>query len=638
MTNILAGLHGFKPTDTFQGCQYSGDEQAGQLCMGHVCNALQTLQYVNKQDLQIYDHTVQFDDGTVVTAHRCFGQYSADVHVPRTGSLKPGQFYWVPGCVARYDLTKDGKNCISNGDLAGEEMITAVGDADTVSTQTTKTLKDAELPACGASPDGSIIRSYAMVVLPGDTTTEETSQQASGVKVSDAHIPSKGPFSISCIVKLNEDIVPDYSFTEKTNELDCGYTVWNPVKPGVVSSSDGEDWYAECPGNICPIMGSFSPSRFSIHYVNRTNPWPNYNTNFINYEYSQIGYREIAAYHDGEPLLITDYAAKSPYWDKVTTDELKTYEGEYTDFWEKNNEIANSAPYESYCKWKTKYKREYAKGTRVVTIDDNKNYYYGTVYSSEYERKVITVAGGNPYKVGEEVTIQKTDGTVESYVYNEDDSTTYTLITYSIFTIKDYQYKKYIYESNKKITFGKQPFPVCHPPGYMIGMNYCGLFWYNGNHILAGKITNFESEYQYEHIVSDEILLGEYYHVCMTYDEDGETCLYITQMKDLIAYNTYGEQPTAEYSNCDGFGDVIDYFSGFLNWAYTSSKDTPATDWDCSWLFSADMEIGLLRFYHRALSKAEAQLLTQEVFNGTFVADDFEAKKLMAKGYQPVLV
>jgi len=646
MTNILAGLYGFKPTDTFLGCEFTGDEQAGQLRMGHVRNALQTLQYVNKQDLQVYDHTVQFDDGTVVTAHRMFGQYSADVHVPHTGGLKPGQFYWIPGCVARYDCVKNGKNCIPNGVLKGEEC--AFGNAIHTASRV-----EVGLPSCGVAPDGSIIRDYKVLVLPGNTAEAITLD--SGITFPDDHIPSSGSFSISCVVRLNEEIVMDYSFSEKTDELDCGYTIWNPVKPRVLTSTDGVSWLVTEPGSICPLIGLHIPSRFSNHYVTRTDPWPDCNKNFVTHAYPRIGYREMGTLSADEPLLTTDYSGDSPYWDKVVTGKLKTYEGEYTDFWEENKEIENSAPYYSFCKWRTPYKRDYPNNTRVVTTDEDNNNYYGDVYSFEFEKKEVTVDGkvtGSNATIGSNVTIQNISGTVEyvNYIYNHEDppvviSTKIGLITFTVFTFKDYQYKKYIYKSNKKVTFGTQPFPVCHPGGYGIGINYCGLFFYNGNHILAGKINDFESEYGCDTIVSGELDIGELYHVCMTYeqtnsdgDNSGLTQLYIMKLGDDTVFLTAGKQSGAAFQNYDGWGTELPWKTGADGWYYAPGKDSPSTDWDCSWTYSANMDIVLPRFYHHALSKAEIQLLTKEVFGGVFVADDFEAKRLIAKGMTPVKV
>lgn len=80
--SILAGLYGFEPTDVFLGCQFSGDVMAGQNRMGQVGNALQVLHDTNPLNLQIYDTTVTFDDGSVVSAHRKFNQYWAEVYVP----------------------------------------------------------------------------------------------------------------------------------------------------------------------------------------------------------------------------------------------------------------------------------------------------------------------------------------------------------------------------------------------------------------------------------------------------------------------------------------------------------------------------------------------------------------------------
>jgi hypothetical protein len=50
------------------------------------------------------------------------------------------------------------------------------------------------------------------------------------------------------------------------------------------------------------------------------------------------------------------------------------------------------------------------------------------------------------------------------------------------------------------------------------------------------------------------------------------------------------------------------------------------------------MDVGLVRFYHRELSKQEVQLLTREAFNSVFVADDFEAGALVGNGYKPITI
>jgi len=605
--DILAGLYGFKQGDYFAG--FAGSVEAGLSHLGHVRNALQTMRDINVLDLQIYNHTVYFDDGTVVYIERCFNRYTAEVVSPISRRLNEGEFYWVPGCVARYDLSRSDRNCIINSEIADSKVLTAIGSDEVVSRQTSKTIDEAGLPRCGSSPGGLITREYRITVLPGDSTTTETAGISSGLVFSNANVPSNGSLSISCVVMLNEEIRMDYSFTEKTNELDCGFTVWNPVKPRVLTSSDGINWSATCPGSICPLIGSNIVSRFSSHYVNRTDPWPDYNSNFVNYEYNKIGYREIGTVCENEPLLSSDYSAQSPYWDKVSDESKETLEGEFQESWEENASIDNAGPYASYCKFKVDGDHRKNSGTRVVGYTKDGMVKYATVQSYTFN-------------------------------YNEDGS-----IKDTVFTIKDYQYKIFISEAEPSLAFGSQPFPVCHPQGYMIGMNYCGLFWFNGSHILAGKINNFETEYDCPPIVSDKLELGKWYHVCMTYEQtnpygndSGMTCLYITKLGDRTTYLKTGQQSIGEFENYDGFGNKLDWYSGADGWHFSATKDTPSSDWDCSWTSSANMMLGLPRFYQRSLTKYEVKLLTQEVFNGVFVADDFEAKQLIANGLQPVQV
>lgn len=217
MTNILAGLYGFKPTDIFTG--FNGNDEDGLSHIGHVMNALQTLHDVNRLDLQVYDHTVEFDDGTVVTAHRMFGQYSVTIEVPNRSGLQPGQFYWVPGCVARYDGRTDWKNVIPDGALAGE-FAYGVGDKDGNTKDKAVSYLKTGLPTAGSSPDGSIARDYGVMVMPGNDLSEIYENTDSGLKFSTAHIVSNGSFTISCVVKLNKNIDIDYSFSEKNKRAD----------------------------------------------------------------------------------------------------------------------------------------------------------------------------------------------------------------------------------------------------------------------------------------------------------------------------------------------------------------------------------------------------------------------------------
>jgi hypothetical protein len=78
----LAATYPYVPGDVWIGCDFKGDVQAGQSRMGHVQHAIQALKANNNRNMQVYSHIVAFTDGTVVTAHRVFNQYSATVYVP----------------------------------------------------------------------------------------------------------------------------------------------------------------------------------------------------------------------------------------------------------------------------------------------------------------------------------------------------------------------------------------------------------------------------------------------------------------------------------------------------------------------------------------------------------------------------
>jgi len=597
-----------------------GDEQAADQLRGVGSQLMAQLDRGNVNNLNQCSAVRQYDDGRKVEVVKCYNFYDINITCPvKKGKtfeeapqlvpqLEKGQFYWVPGCKARYDGVDGGANCIPDGKLAGEMIADLRGSDDTKSTQQWLSRKDAGLPSCGISAGGIVARNYGVFVLPGDATTTEGLKAASGLHVTTDHIPMSGSFSISCVARLNKKLEYDYSFSDKTDELNCGYTVWNPIKPRVLSSPDGKNWASLCPGSISPLIGSLIPSRFSSHYANFTYPWPVYNTNFVSNEIKYLGFREIGTICSDEPLLISDYASSSPYWDKIETGTLETLDGEFIDSWDENTDINNSAPYASYCKFKINGDHKQKVGTRAVATSGSDEKRYATVVS-----------------VKEELD---SDGSVKDV----------------ILTLKDYQYKLYINNFSTSITFGDQPFPVCHPQGYMIGINYIGLFWFNGNRILAGKICDFESEYQYNAVMSDELELGAWYHICMTYQQDdsnntdlGETKLYVTKLGDNTINIKSGMQSTGEFYNYSDTGVDVTISSGLSDWNYAPSKDSQLSDWVSAWTFSSVMDIGLPRFYHRTLSIAEAQLLTQEVFNGVFVADDFEANILMGLGFHPIM-
>ena len=207
---ILASCYPYVPGEIWSGCIFTGDEQAGQSKWGFVQNAVQTLKYINKLDLKQYDHTVYFDDGTIVTAHRNDKEYWAEVYVPpRQTGPGQGQFYHVPGCVARYCLGV--RNDVPSGDLKDEQLVFSVNSAKKTSVSFLNR-KECGLPASGVAPDGSILRDYKVISMPGTDTSTLSSEQNSGIGFTAKHIPSSGPFSISFVARLNKKIEIDYHF------------------------------------------------------------------------------------------------------------------------------------------------------------------------------------------------------------------------------------------------------------------------------------------------------------------------------------------------------------------------------------------------------------------------------------------
>ena len=592
---ILASCYPYVPGEIWSGCIFTGDEQAGQSKWGFVQNAVQTLKYINKLDLKQYDHTVYFDDGTIVTAHRNDKEYWAEVYVPpRQTGPGQGQFYHVPGCVARYCLGV--RNDVPSGDLKDEQLVFSVNSAKKTSVSFLNR-KECGLPSSGVAPDGSILRDYKVISMPGTDTSTLSSEQNSGIGFTAKHIPSSGPFSISFVARLNKKIEIDYSFSEKSKEIGGESTIWNPIRPRILKSDDGETWSATCPGSLAPLLGRFLPLRFSKHWAKFTFPWPPYNSNFVSEAVDLIGFREVGTSCADEPTLESEYSPASPYWDKVVTGSLETLSGEFLNGWAENAETVNTAPYASFCRFQVGGSHSKPAGTRAVGVLENGEKRYSTVVTS-------------PYDEGSDTTT---------------------------FTLKDHQWRRFMTDAKPEITFGDQPFPVCNPRGYMIGMNFIGLAWYNGNSILAGKVCDYETEYNLSPTVSNPLDVGEWYHVCMTYDDSGESKLYISKSGSGNIQTSVAKQSTAAFECVNGFGSGLDYYlSGADYWDMEPEENSQTTDWKSSWIFSSCMDIGLIRFYHRALSMDEARALLLEAFHGVFVADDHEAAQLVGAGLVPV--
>jgi|GEM_PF-2994650 len=563
----------------------------------------------------VYDHKVlsrrlDLPDGSQILVRRNGTLYLTDIYCPTVAEkkqedqpklipdLQPGQFFWVPGCVARYGFLNELYNEIplKNGSVG--EGVSTTNKGVGVSFIS---LKSSGLPGTGVSPDGSISRNYRVIDLAGSDPDDPST--APHLELSSWHIPNNGPFSISCVFRLNEDVICDYSQTTKTGELDNGFQVYNEIKARLLFSDDGATWYTHCPGGTAPLIGYKIPEKFYDHWVTITYPWPAYNNNFVQNADKAIGYREIATVCENEPLLVSPYSQDSPYWDKVYTGGLETLSGEFLSGWAENTGIQNTAPYKSLCTFRVEGAHGKGAGTRAVSSLSDGTMRYATVESYYYE-------------------------------YENDE------IVATVFTLKDYQYKLYMTEAQASITFGSQPFPVSHPKGFMIGMNLMGMSFFNagGTRLVAGRVCNFQDEYKNPPIVSDVLALGEWYHTVMSYDEKGKTGLYLTKLGQKEVTVLEALQATSQFQNVDGFGGAVAIHVASDNWFLASEANNPATDRTAEWEFSAKISIGLMRFYHHALKKEEAALLKREVFEGIFVADDHEAAQLVGAGLQLVTV
>lgn len=254
-----------------------GDKVRAESYRGELAQFIAQVKLENINNYKVLTRYLDLPDGGYIRVFKNDNLIFADIICPavetstpvaETVDLKPaptGRFYWVPGCIGRYDFIDELSNGIplKAGSVDGDTTNKGYG-VSFVSR------KAAGLPAPGVSPDGSIIRSYRVCQL--EEADPDSGLSGSRLEMASAHIPMEGPFSISCVVRLRKEIQIDYSFSSKTSELASGYTVWNPYKARFLFSDDGDKWTATCPGSIAPLVGYKIPSRFSDHWAKISYP------------------------------------------------------------------------------------------------------------------------------------------------------------------------------------------------------------------------------------------------------------------------------------------------------------------------------------------------------------------------------
>lgn len=297
-----------------------GDRERAESYRGAALQLKAGLDRGNALDVTQCSATRRYDDGTVIQVDKRYNFYTMSIFCPPAGKeqqqeeapvvpgLEKGQFYWVPGCVGRYDL-KTFANSIPKEEYASKVKVGR-------SVRFRNPVKIG-IPSPGSIPEVGITRAYNAASMPGDNL-DSADTSSSGLRFDSMMLPTSGAWSMSCIFRINYPIEYDYTFSQ--------LGVLNVIRPHVLFSRDGVNWRFDCPGSICPLMGYMRPALFSSGYVDMTYPWPPYNNDFSKTVRS-YGYKEIMPSGDcpSTPLLGEDFSEDSPYWDNVYKDDWETH-------------------------------------------------------------------------------------------------------------------------------------------------------------------------------------------------------------------------------------------------------------------------------------------------------------------------
>ena len=586
------------------------------------------MQRENVYNYEVFSRTYAGNDGVYCRIDRNLGPlvdlYTVTIHCPPVGLSKPakssplvpalraGQFFWVPGCVARFDFIRGAQNSLP--EKQGESRY------NTVSGGTFLSPKDAGFPAGGVSPGGMVSRAYNVCSLAGSGT--DVADAASGIALCPSYLPTEGPYSVSLAFRLNSPVEYDYTLTAKD--------LINVVRPRLLTSQDGETWAWDCPGGLCPLLGFGTIGHFDNTAVDL--PFPGDDDFTITTRF--YGLKEVDPSEDcpDAPLAAENYAAGSKYWDTVSDDVSPvSVAATFISSWQETEELEAGI---SRTVVKSKiFVPDKGVAAYGFTSGSSVSLYYPATISPYYAiwteqdmkngKLRFKCLCGSKERYGIFESIEKK---------SEDPGDGYYI------TLRNFQYGYTLDSELTTVLVGFMPFPYPYPHGVYLGYNFCGLSLYNGTNILAGKVSNFSSGWRLPPIKTNKIVTGLLYHVCLTYEANGNATLYVTKEgeKTITYYNAM--QTTDRFINSDDFGSVDPLVSGKFDFLFSSNGTRDSDAIKSKWTFAANMDVALPRIYKRALKKAEAQLLTQEVFDGVFVADDCEATQLMGEGFSPMVI
>jgi len=260
-------MEAFRPTPRLR---FSGDAAALAGLRHAALREFDVMRRENVLDLPVYSRSVRFPDGERIVCRRVGRQDSITIEAPqprhrtlpapREGSRPTapnGHFYAIPECLARYEGRTSLANAIPDGTLAGWTV--GLGNAVTVCDR-----GEVGLPEADGLPEAGIDREVGVFVLPGGV--------GSGLLFGRSHIPDDTPFSVSCLIRLRQELPYDYTYDAKE--------VPNPFRTYFLRSDDGQTFTWDCPGSIAPILGFCSPHLHPDWSETVTYPWSPWNADY----------------------------------------------------------------------------------------------------------------------------------------------------------------------------------------------------------------------------------------------------------------------------------------------------------------------------------------------------------------------